>query len=426
MQDLYEGDLTEKMLVKQLSSPETSLISNSVKEFHKPDLSNHYITLGGYSEKWYRQLHKATWIFCGMKLSTLDECISRISASRNKRSREDYIDTVETYGEGNWTYEFMHKATELHNSVKPLVEAGKIDEALKVYQEAGVVYSVASYPNLNGDKKATQAHVYNIKNHREYLQLKKVGFKEMEIPTEVNGQKYVVKAWMLHPNKNEPVPLVIFAGSLENLFTEYDKLYQFLVEKLEFAVVCMDYPRTGQNASIPLDHDSSFMHRNVLDYLLANEPLIDSNRVAAIGIRFGGNIVTRLSFMRSNVIKFALLVGPAVNKVFMDKNNLNQLTQMQRAIICNKIDKNAADWDSCLPILSQFSLKKQGLLGTITKTPIKVIYTEQDMFCDEDDAKLIARSSAKGELVKLKNDKFALLIETILKELKISLDKYLV
>ena len=130
--------------------------------------------------------------------------------------------------------------------------------------------------------------------------------------------------------------------------------------------------------------------------------------------------------MRSNVIKFALLVGPAVNKVFMDKNNLNQLTQMQRAIICNKIDKNAADWDSCLPILSQFSLKKQGLLGTITKTPIKVIYTEQDMFCDEDDAKLIARSSAKGELVKLKNDKFALLIETILKELKISLDKYLV
>ena len=92
MQDLYEGDLTEKMLVKQLTSVETSLISNSVKEFHKPSLAEHHITLGGYSEKWYRQLHKATWIVCGMKLSTLDECISKISASTNKRSRDEYID----------------------------------------------------------------------------------------------------------------------------------------------------------------------------------------------------------------------------------------------------------------------------------------------------------------------------------------------
>ncbi len=424
MQDLYEGDLTEKMLVKQLTSVETSLISNSVKEFHKPSLAEHHITLGGYSEKWYRQLHKATWIVCGMKLSTLDECISKISASTNKRSRDEYIDTVESYGEGNWTYEFMHKATELHNSVGALIEAGKKEEALKLMQEAGVAYSVASYPNLNGDKKALQAQVNNVKNYRDYLNLGNIGFKELEVPVDLKGIKHNIKAWLLHPKKDEPVPLIVFAGSLETLFSDYDKLYQFLVRKLGCAVVCMDNPRTGQNSSVPLDHDSSVLHRNVLDYLVANEPIIDKNRIGAVGLRFGGNIVTRLSFMRCNLLKFSVLIGAAVNKVFVDNNNLDLLSQMQRAIICNKIDKDAAEWNSCLPILSQFSLKKQGLLGTITKTPIKVLYSERDFFCDEEDAKLLVRSSAGGELVKLKPGNLTSMIDTIIKELQESVEKY--
>ena len=100
------------------------------------------------------------------------------------------------------------------------------------------------------------------------------------------------------------------------------------------------------------------------------------------------------------------------------------LSQMQRAIICNKIDKDAAEWNSCLPILSQFSLKKQGLLGTITKTPIKVLYSERDFFCDEEDAKLLVRSSAGGELVKLKPGNLTSMIDTIIKELQESVEKY--
>lgn len=287
-----------------------------------------------------------------------------------------------------------------------------------------MAYSVASYPNLNGDKKALQAQVNNVKNYRDYLNLGNIGFKELEVPVDLKGIKHNIKAWLLHPKKDEPVPLIVFAGSLENLFSDYDKLYQFLVRKLGCAVVCMDNPRTGQNSSVPLDHDSSVLHRNVLDYLVANEPIIDKNRIGAVGLRFGGNIVTRLSFMRCNLLKFSVLIGAAVNKVFVDNNNLDLLSQMQRAIICNKIDKDAAEWNSCLPILSQFSLKKQGLLGTITKTPIKVLYSERDFFCDEEDAKLLVRSSAGGELVKLKPGNLTSMIDTIIKELQESVEKY--
>lgn len=424
MQDLYEGDLTEKMVVKQLTSPETSLISNSVEEFHIPNLKNANITLGSYSDKWYRQIHKATWIKLGMRLPTLDSCISSISASTNKRTRENYIDTVEMYGEGNWCYEFMHKGTELSNRSKQLIEENNLEEAYKLLKEANMAYSIASFPHLNGDKKAAQAQVANIKSFREILKYKQIAFKELEVSAEANGHKYPIKAWLLHLNQDEPMPMVLFAGSLENLFTDYELLYELLIKKLGCAVLCMDFARTGQNCMIPLDHDSSFVQRSVLDYVVEHVPIVDPHKIAAIGIRFGGNIVTRLSFMRSNILKCAIEIGPAINKIFTDKDHLDQLTQMQRAILCNKIDQNTANWDVCLPIFSQFSLKKQGLLGTTTKTPVKVIVSEGDIICDDDDAKLLVRSSTEGVLVKLKRDNFSNITQRVLLEIEQWLNKY--
>ena len=408
MSDISEASITEKMLVKQLTSVETSKISYS-GEIVQPEVNPVLVTPGAYSPKWFRLRHKAYWLLQGMPLECMENALTAVSMSTNRRSRDNLLDTVEIYGEGNWCYEFAHQGISLVNRARELTREGELTpektaEAVKLQNAAMVCFSIASYPHLKGDKNADKAQTIAIQCYRDMLTLAGVRFKELSIPCSAGG-KAPIKAWLHLPRTDQPVPMIIAAGSYETLFSDFFLLYTECLAPHGIAMLTLDNPRCGQNQSFALDYDCSVLHRETLDYIVEHEPLVDSTRIGALGFRFGGNIVSRMCFMRSKLIKAAICLGPAIHRCFVDDEILDGLPAVMKASLANRIDRDAAEWNSIKPILSQFSLKVQGLLGTGTEVPIAAVGIEGDPICDRSDLKLLSGSSAKGMLLEIKKKK---------------------
>lgn len=402
MEDLSETNLTEKMLARQLTSVETSMISNSCKTIEQPEKNESLVSPGAYSPRWFRLRRKAYWILQGLPLEIFENALSAISASKNKRSRENLLDTVEKYGDGNWCYEFVHQGTSLVNKAKSLEKIPENNEEyIRLLNAARICFNVASYPHLKGDKNADKAQTIAVQSYRDMLVASGVKFKELSVQCS-NGNKTPIRAWLHLPKSDEPVPMIIAAGSYETLFSDFFLLFTRCLAPHGVAMLTLDSPRCGQNQSFALDYDCSILHREVLDYVVQNEPMIDSTRIGALGFRFGGNIVTRMCYMRSQYIKAAICVGPAINRCFVDDRVLDELPVVVKSSIANRIDRDVADWDSLKPILSQFSLKVQGLLGSKTTVPIAAIGFADDSFCDRNDLKLLANSSVGGEFFEIK------------------------
>ncbi len=404
MDDIGENDFTEKMLVKQLTSVETSLISCSLKDIHQPEKNESLVSPGAYSPKWFRLRRKAYWLLQGLPLANMETALTAISMSQNKRSRENLLDTVQTYGEGNWCYEFSHQGIALTNQVKQQEQTEENKAAIiEQLNAARMCFNIASYPHLKGDKNADKAQTLGVQTYREMLNVAGIKYKELSIPCS-NGNKAPIKAWLHLPKSDEPVPMIITAGSYETLFSDFYLLYSQCLAPRGIAMLTLDNPHCGQNSSFDLDFDCSILHRETLDYIVEHEPAVDSTRIGALGFRFGGNIVTRLSYMRSKYIKATVCVGPAVNRCFVDKEVLDNLPLVMKASLANRLNRDVADWDGIKPILSQFSLKVQGLLGAKNSVPIAAVGFSEDPICDKTDLKLLADSSAQGKLVIVKKE----------------------
>ncbi|MGN1356846.1 MAG: alpha/beta hydrolase [Succinivibrionaceae bacterium] len=422
MNDIAEDSLTERMLKMHLTGKETSCISNSREEIIQPDTCGTLINAGAYSPKWFRLRHKAFWLLEGVPLASLEAALAAISLSGNERSRVNLVDTVKKYGEGNWCYEFSRQGMELQKKARSNMADPAV--ATSCFQAAMGCYSIASYPHFRGDKNAERARLQIVQIFRQYLELSKIKYRELSVPS-VSSPGENIKAWLLVPESEEPVPMVLCAGSYESICCDYVPLYKLFFEQHKCALLLMDNPRIGQNQSFALDFDCSRLHREVLDFIADNESCIDNTRIGALGFRFGGNIVTRLSYMRSRLIRASICVGPAINKCFVDKNVLDQLPEVMKTNLANRIDRDVADWDNLKPFFSQFSLKLQGLLGSKTSVPIATIGFLNDPICDESDLDLLARSSEKGKVFIYKKDNLVSSMDLFYTTMKEWFDKYL-
>lgn len=402
MLDMAENDLTEKMLLKQMQSPETSLISNNIPELPKYDSSLWAVSQTAVSDNWYRMLHKAGWVMQGMSIESMISCLGAIASSKNERTRPERLDTVSSYGEGNWCYEFTHRGVELTKIAKNLENSGDIKKASKNYLDALICFVNASYPHLNGDRKADQAQALAVKTYREILRLDDVKFKELSV-VEHNSKK-TIKSWLHLPRSNKPAPLVVVAGGLESVFEDFYFLYKYCIQPMGYAMLIMDNPGTGQNQSFDLDYDCSLLHRTTLDAIAETMPEIDPGRISAIGFRFGGNIVTRMAYMRAKFLKSAICIAPAINSIFTQRDKLDMLPPMLKAVIANRVGKDTRDWEHVVSSVKQFSLKVQGLLGSKTTTKINVIGYADDVICDKADLELLGASGTKGKIMVIKRN----------------------
>ncbi|GLS89384.1 fermentation/respiration switch protein [Psychromonas marina] len=388
-------NLSEKLFAQKLNvkEQETSTIipnSNSKKN-HK---LNDVIMDGESQDGWYRLLKFMLWAWQGVDMIDCYAVLARISASKNKRSHEDILDSVIGFRSGNWSYEWTQTAMSYQKKGNEYAQQGLTTLAKDAYYNASQLYSIASYPHLKGDELSIQAQVLAFNSYRESCKYdSNIVLKEIKVP--FKGK--LINCYLHLPHTDDIHPVVIVSGGIDTLQCELLPLFEKQLAPAGIAMLTVDLPGIGHSSAIRLEQDSSNLHQAIIHYL-KEVPWVDHDRIALMGMRFGGNIATRLAFLEPSTVKSVVAVGAAVGSIFEKLDNFKQLPPVLLDCIASRMQVNYSDATNLFQYCVPFSLVKQGLLHRRKiETPLLSIGHKSDVMCNELDLKLIARASREGE-----------------------------
>jgi len=334
------------------------------------------------------------WAWQGMDIIDCYDVLAHISASANKRSSPQLLDTVIGFRPGNWSYEWTQKAMSYQKQGREFALQGDSEKARRAYYCASQFYSVASYPHLKGDELSAQAQALAFSNYRESFKYnKKYQLKIIKVPFQ--GKEVICYLHLPHTDTIRPV--VIVSGGLDTLQCELLPLFEKALAPAGIAMLTVDLPGVGFSNHIKLQQNASSLHQAIIHYL-KNIPWVDDNRISLMGMRFGGNIATRLAFLEPKKVKSVICIGAAVGSVFEQIDNFKKLPPMLLDCIASRMQINDSSaqllYQHCVP----FSLIKQGLLARRPiDTPLLSIGHQDDIICNKEDLQLLARASYKGQ-----------------------------
>jgi esterase FrsA len=386
-------NLSEKLFSQKFNVKETStIIANSgSKKNHKLD---NVIMDGESQDGWYRLLKFMLWAWQGIDLIDCYDVLSHISASKNPRTDDTVLDSVIGFRSGNWSYEWTQKGMNYQKKANELAKQGNQLLAKEAYYSASQYYSIASYPHLKTDELSMQAQLLAFSNYRESFKYNHNAIlKEIKVP--FNGKQ--ISCYLHLPHTDTIHPVVIVSGGLDTLQCELLPLFEKDLAPAGIAMLTVDLPGIGHSSHIKLEQDSSNLHQAIIHHL-KKVPWADHDRIALMGMRFGGNVATRLAFIEPEAVKSVVAVGAAVGSIFDKSDNFGKLPPMLLDCIASRMQFNNSDSDFLYQHCVPFSLIKQGLLHRRRiETPLLSIGHKNDVMCNESDLKLIARASREGE-----------------------------
>ncbi len=386
-------NLSKTLFAHKFNVQETStIIPNSLT---KKNLNLDDVIMDGEEQNgWYRLLKFMLWSWQGLDLIDCYDVLSHISASTNKRSDEDILDSVIGFRPGNWSYEWTQQGMLYQKQANEFAKQGQREKAKQAYYCASQFYSVASYPNLKGDELSIQAQVLAFNSYRESFKFNDhYLLKEIKVPFQ--GKE--VTCYLHLPHTETIHPVVIVSGGIDTLQCELLPLFEKDLAPAGIAMLTVDLPGIGFSSHVKLEQNSSNLHQAIIHYL-KNVPWVDHDRISLMGMRFGGNVATRLAFLEPKTVKSVVCVGAAVGSIFDKLDNFKKLPPMLLDCIASRMQVNNSSverlYQHCVP----FSLIKQGLLARKRiDTPLLSIGHKDDIICNEQDLRLIARASREGE-----------------------------
>ncbi|WP_354624153.1 esterase FrsA [Psychromonas sp. MME2] len=386
-------NLSEVLFSDKITVQETStIIANSSSK--KNHATNNVIMEGELQDNWYRLLKFMLWAWQGLDIIDCYEVLAHITSATNKRSDPHILDSVTGFRSGNWNYEWTQKAMQYQKQANEFAKLGQRESARKAYYTASQFYSVASYPHLRNDELAGQSQALAFSNYRESFKFTdQYIIKEVKFPFQ--GKDVIC---YLHLPDTETIhPVVIVSGGLDSLQCDLLPLFEKDLAPAKIAMLTVDLPGIGLSTHVKLSQDSSSLHQEII-HQLKNVPWVDHNRISLMGMRFGGNIATRLAFLEPKSVKSVVAVGAAVASLFDKLDNFKKLPPMLLDCLASRMQLNNSDaellYQHCVP----FSLVTQGLLGRKRiNTPLLSIGHKNDIVCNENDLRMIARTSHEGE-----------------------------
>lgn len=370
----------------------TAIIPNSSpKKNHK---IGNVIMDGEEAEGWYRLLKFMYWSWQGLDFLECSEVIAKIAASKNSRTDESLLDSVIGFRSGNWSYEWTQMGMKHQKKGDKFAEEGEKDKAKESYYLSSQFYCVASYPHLKTDELSIQAQVMAFASYRKSFeqndnaQLKEVKFQ---------FQQKEVKCFLHLPNDDKIHPVVIISGGLDSMQCDFFKLFEEHLAPAGIAMLTIDLPGIGFSSHAKLEQDSSNLHQALIEHL-KSVAWVDHDRIGLLGMRFGGNISTRLAFLEPKMVKCVVSLGAAVASIFDNYDAFKKLPPMFLDCIASRMQLPSSNVEALYQRCVPFSLVKQGLLfSRRIKTPLFSIGHKQDIMCNAEDIKLIARASLDGK-----------------------------
>lgn len=381
-------NLSEELFKPRFKHPETSSL---VRRQHHATRAVHSTLDGNTQRGWYRMLNKLMWTWRGLTPQEISEVLARIAISTVEHTHDALLDTVIGYRSGNWNYEWSKQAALWQQKAQ---DADNDTQAGEYWLHASHLFSVAAYPYIKGDELADQAQVLTNRAYEEATARLPGELKLLTFP--ISGGSPVSGFLHMPPNVKAPYPTVLFCGALDSLQSDHYRLFHDYFAPRGIAMLTIDVPSVGYSVKWTLNQDTSFLHQQVLREL-ENVPWVDHTRVAAFGYRFGANVAVRLAYLEVPRLRAVACLGPIVHSLFTQPSLQDAVPDMYMDMMASRLGMASTSDSALRTELHRYSLKTQGLLGRRTPTPMLAGYWQKDLFGPEEDARLIANSSADGK-----------------------------
>ncbi|MBD2806059.1 esterase FrsA [Xenorhabdus sp. ZM] len=387
---MTKQNLSESLFKPRFKHRETSTL---VKFTRPQSVTASDSMLGGKRrEHWYRMINWLAWIWRGIGPLEIQDVLSRIAVTDAERSTDHLLDTVIGYRKGNWAFEWSQLAMHWQQEALRAEESG---QAGTYWLKASTLYSIAAYPHLRGDELADQAMALANKAYENAARFSDYEVKKWEFQLEEG--KSATGLLHIPSHVQGPFPTILVCTSLDNVQSDYWRLFRDHLSPLGFAMLTVDMPSVGYSAKLTLTQDTCALHQQVLQQL-DRVPWIDHTRIGVFGFRFGANIAVRLAYLEPKLIKGIAVVGPIVHELLHDEKLQQKIPSMYLDVLANRLGIYHVDEKRLRSELNCYSLKKQGLLGRRCSVPMFSVYWEDDIFSPRKDSKLIAMSSMDGTL----------------------------
>ncbi|NDK99781.1 esterase FrsA [Photorhabdus bodei] len=384
-------NLSESLFKPRQKHQETSTL---VKHRDPRLIAGNYSTLDGNSHgSWYRMINRLMWIWREIDPFEIEEVLCRIAMTNAQRSDDNLLDTVIGYRKGNWVFEWSHQAMLWQQRA---LQAEQIPEAGNFWLKAANLYSIAGYPHLKGDELSQQAVILANKAYENAARCSGYQLRKIEFKLKEGG---CVTGFLHLPQQlQRPSPTILVCGSLDNLQSDYYRLFRDYLAPLGFAMLTVDMPSIGYSSRLKLTQDTCTLHQQII-HQLDEIPWIDHTRIGLFGFRFGANIAVRLAYLESKRIKGVATLGAIVHEWLSSVERQQNSPSMYLDMFASRLGIYNVDEKAFRLELGCYSLKKQGLLGRRCSVPMLAGYWQNDIFSPKEESKLIAMSSMDSKLL---------------------------
>jgi len=268
---------------------------------------------------------------------------------------------------------------------------GKNDAARDNYFWAFRYYTVARWPVPNSPGKQ-KAYERALNAFRHYGSLLDPPVEVLHIPFE--GKE--ITGYIRMPKLSGPAPMILMINGTDSR-KEDEVEGRESVFRAGIGIVAVDMPGTGESP-VTADLRSERIFSRVLDYL-ATRPDVDSKRIVAWGVSYGGHWSAQLAYMEKDRLRGAVVQGGPVHDYYTpewQQKSLGTPEYLFDLFAARASAYGVKSLDEYYAYCPRLSLKTQGLLGR-PSAPMLVLNGERDSQVPISDLYMLLQSGGSAK-----------------------------
>ena len=320
----------------------------------------------------------------------VDKNLGPVAGLKSEDAREALSD-IHSLDRNEWAAAWSAIAERYDKRAKS-EEAGKDTSAARDdYFWAFRYYTVARWPvpNSSGKQKAYLNALIAFRNYGRFLdppvEIVHIPFEGKEIP-----------GYIRLPKDVRPAPVVFMINGTDSR-KEDEVQGRDAMFRSGIGVVAVDMPGTGESP-IKADIGSERIFSRVLDYL-ATRPDVDSKRIVAWGVSYGGHWAANIAYTERARLRGAVVQGGPVHDYYTaewQKKSLGTPEYLFDLFAARAAIYGVESVDEMLAYGPRLSLKTQGFLGR-PSAPMLVVNGEKDSQVPISDLYMLMQSGGSAK-----------------------------
>jgi esterase FrsA len=301
----------------------------------------------------------------------VDKNLGPVGGLKSEEAREA-LSNIHSLDRDEWAAAWSAIGERYDKRAQSEEASGNKDAARDDYFWAFRYYTVARWPvpNSSGKQKAYLKALAAFRNYGKFLD---PAVESINIPFEGKS----IHGYLRLPKDVRPAPLVFMINGTDSRKEDevqgHDGLYRSGI-----GVAAIDMPGTGESP-VKADVGSERIFSRVLDYL-ATRPEVDSKRIVAWGVSYGGHWSAQLAYAERTRLRGAVVQGGPIDEYYSadwQKKSLGTPEYLFDLFAARAAIYGVESLDEFYAYGPRLSLKKQGLLGQ-PSAPMLVLNGEKD------------------------------------------------